>query len=305
MKTSTGEATAQQTQTFPRLPQTNLEKVVGYDVIDREDHDIGDVTAIWADQSGQPAFLGIKTAWIFGKTHVVPAYGAQVNHAQEHVRIGYLADEVKNAPCYDPDAQMDLEHEYEIYSYYRGRGPSLPDFEKSQTRPADVGERKGFETGTAAPSATTGQHEETRIPLHEESMKVGKREVEAGGIRLRKIVRTETVNQPVELKHEDVVIERVPASGTPAPGTAFQSEDIYIPLRQEEVVVDKETRVREEVRARKTSKSQRETISGTTRTEDVEVQRGQGKTAPFPKGKTGEEPASEATETPSQWRKAA
>ena len=41
--------------------------------------------------------------------------------------------------------------------------------------------------------------------------KVGKREVEYGGVRLRKVVKTEVVNQPVELTREEIVIERVPA----------------------------------------------------------------------------------------------
>src|SRR4051812_27790295 len=56
----------------------------------------------------------------------------------------------------------------------------------------------------------TGQTETNNmvIPLYEESLNVGKREVEAGAVRLRKIVRTETVNQPVELRHEEVVIDR-------------------------------------------------------------------------------------------------
>ena len=47
---------------------------------------------------------------------------------------------------------------------------------------------------------------------------MGKRTVDAGQVRLRKIVRTEIVNQPVEVRHEDVVIERV-AAGDVRTGT--------------------------------------------------------------------------------------
>jgi len=44
-------------------------------------------------------------------------------------------------------------------------------------------------------------------------------------------------------------------------------------------VVEKETRVREEVRARKTASTERETVSGQVRREDVQVERGQSSQA--------------------------
>ncbi len=118
--------------------------------------------------------------------------------------------------------------------------------------------------------------EETRIPLSEERLKVGTREVESGGVRLRKVVRSETVNQPVELKREEIVVERVPAAEAQAgavAGTAYEQQDIYVPLRREEAVVEKESRVTGEVRARKTTQTEQQTISGQVRKEDVEVER--------------------------------
>ena len=42
-------------------------------------------------------------------------------------------------------------------------------------------------------------------------MKVGKRTVGAGEVKLHKTVTAEQVNVPVELKREDIVVERVPA----------------------------------------------------------------------------------------------
>ena len=35
------------------------------------------------------------------------------------------------------------------------------------------------------------------IPLYKESLAVGKRDVDAGSVRVKKVVKTETVNQPV------------------------------------------------------------------------------------------------------------
>jgi Domain of unknown function (DUF2382) len=64
--------------------------------------------------------------------------------------------------------------------------------------------------------------EAVRVPISEEQVKVGTREVEAGAVRLRKVVHTEVVNQPVELRREEVIVERVVA-GTPGsiPDDAF------------------------------------------------------------------------------------
>ena len=69
-------------------------------------------------------------------------------------------------------------------------------------------------TGTTGQTAMRQPAEEASVKLTEEQVKVGKREVTAGGVRLRKFIRTETVNQPVELRREELVIERVPANET-------------------------------------------------------------------------------------------
>jgi uncharacterized protein (TIGR02271 family) len=117
--------------------------------------------------------------------------------------------------------------------------------------------------------------EGARITLNEETVKIGKREVETGGIRLRKIVRTETVNQPVELQREEIVVERVPAKGkSPSRADlAFREEEIYIPLRREEAVVEKAVRATEEIRVDKRRETDRKDVSETVRREDVDIQR--------------------------------
>lgn len=63
-------------QTLSALTEIHLERVAGYDVYDKASERIGSVAAIWADHTGQPAFLGVKTLWLLGRTHVVPAEGA-------------------------------------------------------------------------------------------------------------------------------------------------------------------------------------------------------------------------------------
>lgn len=244
------------------------ERLIDYDVQDQTNNKIGTVHNLWADENGQPTFLGVKTGWIFGKNHVVPVHTATVNDRQRLVRLPFSEQKIKDAPVFDADCDLDDADEQRIYSYYGLQRPQGSTTQPKATQPQS-------RQTTATPT------ESTTLALSEEQLKVGKREVVAGGVRLRKVVRTETVNQPVELKREEIVIERVPG-GQAQPGQAsFEEQDVFIPLRREEAVVQKETRVREEVRVRKESASDQQTVSEQVRKEEVEIEKeGQARFAP-------------------------
>jgi uncharacterized protein (TIGR02271 family) len=180
----------------------------------------------------------------------------EVNHGRELIRAPYPTDVIKNAPSFDPGEELTEAQRQEIFNYYRGYGL-----------------RTDRGAAGAAQERRAQGREEATIALAEEQVKVGKREVEAGGVRLRKIVRTETVNQPVELRREEIQVERVPGQGRAASDKGFRGEeDIYIPLRQEEAVVGKEAVVREEVRVRKTAQTDRQQVAEQVRKEDVEIE---------------------------------
>lgn len=239
----------------------DLSRYIGYDVVDRHDSKIGTLECLWSDHTGEPAFIGVRTGWIFGKTHVVPAQSVGANERDRKIRLPYDKEKVKDAPAYDADCEMDEAREWEVYTYYgvtsRAERPSRP----RRTTPE-----------TTAPQPKAAPAERT-IELSEEELKVGKREIEAGGVRLRKIIRTEVINQPVELKREEIVIERVPADQAHAiQQRAFEGEEIYIPLRREEVVIEKQPRIREEVRIRKETQTERQELSEEVRREDVEIE---------------------------------
>lgn len=255
----------------------NFERLIGYRVEDINGEKIGSVHNVWTDETGQPAFLGVKTGWLgLGKSHVIPVYTAHVNDRQKIVRVSFDSEKVKNAPSFDADADLSSEDQDRVYSYY-GTQPPAACQEKRQPAPQQPGQ-------------TT---EAATIQLSEEQLKVGKREVPAGGVRLRKIIRTEVVQQPVELKHEEIVVERVPASGTQPSGASFEEQDVFIPLRREEPVVQKESRVREEVRASKTAKTEQKEISEEVRKEDVEIE---GAKPRFPTEPGGKRPPTERYE---------
>ena len=121
--------------------------------------------------------------------------------------------------------------------------------------------------------------DEIQIVLHEEQLRVGKREVSAGEVQLRKTVHTEQVNVPVELRREDVTIERIAAGDVRNvnPADAFKEGTIEVNLTREEAVVSKEAHVTGAVRLHKTAETETQNVSETVRKEDVEVVR-DGKT---------------------------
>ena len=121
--------------------------------------------------------------------------------------------------------------------------------------------------------AATGTQEEV-IPVYEENLKVGKRIIEQGHVR----VRVYTVERPVEegltLREERVAVERRPvdrpASGVP--GEAFRDRTIDVTTHREEPVVAKEARVKEEIVVRKEADERQETVRDTVRSTEVDVE---------------------------------
>jgi uncharacterized protein (TIGR02271 family) len=134
-------------------------------------------------------------------------------------------------------------------------------------------------------SARTGMQEEV-IPVYEEQLKVGKRVVEHGHVR----VRVYTVEHPVEegmtLREERVAVERRPVDrpAAGAPGQAFQERTVDVTTHREEPVVGKEARVKEEIVVRKEADQRTETVRDTVRRTEVEVENERGKSTASPSG---------------------
>ena len=271
--------------------------LLDYKVVDQNGSEIGTVHSFWADQqTGMLEFIGVKTGWLFGQNHVVPVEKVQLDQAAQTVSVPYTAEFVKGAPSFNADAEISDSEEADIFRYYGVNGGSTMGRTSTETTTttgrtaeatgmgatgaaayaADTTAAKASTDTTRATTATGGQ--DIEVPLTEEEVKVGKRTVDAGQVRLRKIVRTEVVNQPVEIKHEDVVIERVAAGDVRAGATSdFKEEVIDVPLTREEVVVAKDAHVTGAVRLHKTAESETQNVSETVRKEDVEVVR-DGKT---------------------------
>ncbi|MDQ3323048.1 MAG: YsnF/AvaK domain-containing protein [Acidobacteriota bacterium] len=113
----------------------------------------------------------------------------------------------------------------------------------------------------------------TSIPVIEEQLQVGKREVETGGARVRSRVIEKPVEASVRLREEHVVVNRNPVNRevTDADLTNFKEGDIEITEHAEKAVVGKQARVVEEVEIGKQVTEREETVRDTVRRTDVEV----------------------------------
>ena len=114
---------------------------------------------------------------------------------------------------------------------------------------------------------------EQSIPIVEESLRVGKREVDRGGVRVRSYVVETPVSEQVNLREENVSVERrrVDQPLSAADGDAFRERTIEMTETAEEAVVAKDARVVEEVVVRKDVDNRTETVSDTVRRTEVEV----------------------------------
>ena len=113
------------------------------------------------------------------------------------------------------------------------------------------------------------------MPVVEEDIAIGKREVERGHVRIYSRVTEQPVEESVRLREEKVTVERRPADrpATEADFAAAGKDVIEMTEKAEEPVVTKRARVVEEVVVHKDVTEHTETVRGTERRTDVDVQR--------------------------------
>lgn len=114
----------------------------------------------------------------------------------------------------------------------------------------------------------------TSIPVIEENLRVGKRELNTGRVRVVSRISERPVEETVSLHEEHAHIERRPVNRPAAAGelNSFKEGSIEIQETAEELVVEKSARVVEEVTIGKQSSDHQETVRDTVRRTDVEVQ---------------------------------
>lgn len=105
----------------------------------------------------------------------------------------------------------------------------------------------------------------------EEELRVGKRQVERGGVRVHTHVTETPVEEQVTLREERVNVERHQVD-RPASEADLREETVEVTETAEEPVVSKEARVVEEVVISKEVGERTETVHDTVRRKDIEIE---------------------------------
>lgn len=113
------------------------------------------------------------------------------------------------------------------------------------------------------------------IPLAEERLEVGKREVESGRVRVTIGVEEREECVPTELAHDIVEIRRVPRNEPLAgiPSVRLDGATTIIPVVEEQVVVEKRLVLVEEIHIVRRTETQTQDVAVTLRSERAEVER--------------------------------
>lgn len=111
------------------------------------------------------------------------------------------------------------------------------------------------------------------IPVVEETLEVGKREVQSGGVHVERRVVERPVEETVSLREEHVSVERrlVDRPATPADLSGFHEGSMDVIEHSEQAVVAKTARVVEEVIVGKEVTQRTERITDTVRHTEVSV----------------------------------
>lgn len=133
----------------------------------------------------------------------------------------------------------------------------------------------GSENTAERAVGTVGAEQEEVIPVVEEQLVVGKRDVSRGGVRVRSYVSEVPVHEQVRLRNEQINVERRPVDQplSTADADAFRERSIDLTATGEEAVIGKNARVVEEVVVSKTAEEHVEDVNDTVRRTDVEVDR--------------------------------
>jgi len=167
-----------------------------------------------------------------------------------------------------------MEEVTEVLARYGGYGANRRFAQTSDT----ANTANTASTADTADTASTGVREteaegEQGVKLREEQLRVQKQPVETGEARLRKDVVSEQQSVDVPVTREEAYVERRPGSGQPTDQPIGEGETYRVPVREEQVTVEKQPVVREEVSMGKRPVQDTRQVSDTVRREEAHVER--------------------------------
>ena len=207
---------------------------------------------------------------------LIPIGAARIDDDGDNVIVNdFTADRFTSLPTYDTRS-LTREHEQEARRHFTsGDAMSAGAIGAGATAGSDFYDHDHFDDRSFFSRGRGAVDESERLTVSEEQLDVGKRQVSAGEVGVRKNVETRHVEEQVELMREEVNVERRPISADAGTSGDIRINDgeIRIPVMREEAVVEKRLVPTEEIIIRKTAVRDTETVGADLRRERVEVDR--------------------------------
>lgn len=194
---------------------------------------------------------------------LVPIGYARLDENDDDVFVGALtATRLEEIPAYRHEP-ITREYETNLRRHFVADGAQAPadnDFYAD-----DIYDSDRFYEGRRDQDAT--------VTRSEEELAIGKREQRAGEVDVEKHVEHEHVSENVPTRHEEVVVERRPATGAMNAKPRIEDDEVRIPVKEEELIVEKRTVPKEEIVVSKRETVENERVEADLRREEVDIHR--------------------------------
>jgi uncharacterized protein (TIGR02271 family) len=266
----------------------------GYQIYDRHYEKIGKVDDLFVDEGDRPEYVGVKMGFLGTRSTLIPVEIVRVNDKRRLVEVEADKETVKEGPTFGHDREITPEFEQRVLSYYgieaawtsteRGTYGAYysddMDHERTVLQPSEQKETSEHSDERRSDGAMYDaesergsdleDEDELRVQRSEEELRAGTREREAGGVNVRKRVKTDREQVRVPKRRGEVHAERVPAEGETSEAE-IGDDEIRVPIIEEEIVVEKRPVVKEEIRLRKEVIEDEEVVEEDVRKEEVDV----------------------------------
>lgn len=236
------------------------------DVIGAEGDKVGEVVAVESN------YIVVQKGFFFPTDYYIPL-SAINQYDGDKVYLSVTKEDALNQGW---DIQPTGDMVGEDPGYVAGAGANAAS--TTATAPdADYVESTTYRDPTTTKQTTTTAREHVsdetlRVPVHEEELVASKRARESGEVTISKDVVTEERTLNVPVTEERVRVDwRVPDENAPADAAAFQEGSIEVPVRTEEVVVEKVAHKTGELEVNKETVQHTEKVADQVRRERVRV----------------------------------
>jgi uncharacterized protein (TIGR02271 family) len=147
-------------------------------------------------------------------------------------------------------------------------------------RGGDSSETRDWQASTpaaasTAAASTSAASTSARLTRSAEELRIGKRMVQAGEVRVGKHIETDQVTETVGRERERVTVERRRAGPGASTSPQFSEDEIVVPVMEEEVIVEKRPVVKEELVISKERVTEQEEVSAELRREEFDIKGGE------------------------------